>query len=70
MPCIAEDLEIFLEQTTYSTFENELQLSITLRVSEPYQQGISVTVDVDELEGECLQGSMYCGLQGNSKLLM
>ena len=54
MPCIAENIEIFHEQTTYSTFENEMQFNITLRMSEPYQQDISVTVDVDELEGECL----------------
>ena len=54
MPCIAENIEIFLEQTTYSTLENEMQFNITLRMSEPYQQDISVTVDVDELEGECL----------------
>ena len=54
MPCIAEEIEIFLEQTTYNTFENEMQFNITLRMSEPYQQDISVTVDVDELEGECL----------------
>ena len=54
MPCIAEDIEIFLEQTTYNTFENEMQFDITLRMSESYEQDISVTVNVDELEGECL----------------
>ena len=47
----AEEVEIFLDQTAYSIFENEINVTVTLRLSDVYRQDIAVSVTVGELAG-------------------
>ena len=47
----AEEVEIFLDQTAYSIFENETIVTVTLSLSDDYRQDIAVTVAVGELAG-------------------
>ena len=46
---------IFLDQTTYSIFENEQVVTVTLRLNETYRDNIVVYVAVGELQGGCIQ---------------
>ena len=57
-------MAIFLDQTTYSIFENEQVVTVTLRLNETYRDDIVVNVAVGELQGGCMQESSdYCKMQ-------
>ena len=54
-------MAIFLDQTTYSIFENEQVVTVTLRLNETYRDDIVVNVAVGELQGRYIQeSSNYC----------
>ena len=54
-------MAIFLDQTTYSIFENEQVVTVTLRLNETYRDNIVVNVTVGELQGGYVQESSdYC----------
>ena len=44
-------MEILLDQTAYSIFENETIVTVTLRLSNTYREDIAVNVAVGELAG-------------------
>ena len=51
LPHFAEEVEIFLDQTAYSIFENETTVTVTLRLSDVYRQDIAVSLVGGELAG-------------------
>ena len=51
----AEDVEVFFDQTAYSIFENQLGITVSLRLSDTYREDIVVNVAVGELQGGCIQ---------------
>ena len=47
----AENVEIFFDQTAYSIFENPRVVTVTVKLSDTYNEDIVVNVAVGELEG-------------------
>ena len=55
----AEEVDIFLDQTAYSIFENELTVTVTLRLSDAYREDIAVSVVVGEVTGGYRELRLY-----------
>ena len=53
-------MEIFFDQTAYSIFENAGMVTVTVKLSDTYNEDIVVNVAVGELKGRYIQENSDC----------